>query len=260
MKFAALVALVGAKELTENVKAHYSWEAIAEYERQIEAMGRLVEKNEARWEKEDEEIYGDFFEMWEEEGPKYVPEMMGWLNSKPVQAKHKWEREVLMKTDEGQEFMEDIKELMKDGMKMRWSKSIDNNGYTEYANNEDLAEILEDLIDIKESFIAIIHNKKLMAQASKLDLAALQDPHFKKMWKMFQDDMEIDGLDGLCKKLQAHGKFLAKRFANDKAAQKLLGMAKKLFITIMKTREISDMPSKKEIGQWMKENDIKPWI
>lgn len=241
------------------VKVLYPWEAVEEYWNQVQAMGKVYKNNEQRWREEDEKIWGPFVDHWKEVGPKYLPELEAWGKSEAVLAKKRHEKKIMEHEDfqdledAGEEFWEDIQG-------MDWGKKPTELGWYEWADNDDLADLFEDLYEVKEKFKALVSNVALMKKNEKLGWKALQDPHFQKMWKWFQKDMKVKGLDGLKRKIKMVGEKMCKRMHDDKAVQKLKKMLFKLIKTVEKTKFEWDVPTDKEFEAWVEKNNFQPWI
>jgi len=131
--------------------------------------------------------------------------------------------------------------------------------YTKYMNNADAAQLFEDLYQIKEDIKALVESQVFQDQ-QELDWATLEDPHFKKMFKWAQDDLDIHSWEELEDRLMTIGRKIRKGLKNCPVAQRLKKQVIRLLKFIDKTKKVSDLPSKKEFEDWWNAHDFKPWM
>jgi len=217
MKFAvaALLGVVSAQQdLSELMGVRYKKHYIDEATAQIMDIGQFLEKNEKKMEEGidkmfDSELIEDFAES--DRADQYMKQLEAWGRSPSVRAEQAYEKNVVAKTPEG-------KALIGAGMKVYgdfanatkgnvvkkdndfnyfWAK---NGDYIEAVNNKFVARVLEDLYDVKEKLKALTETKTAAAHM-QMQMATLEDPHFKKLHKMFMHDMHVKTCDELIAKL-----------------------------------------------------------
>merc|ERR1711981_952935 len=86
-------------------------------------------------------------------------------------------------------------------MELDWFKGPTEEGWMEYADNQGLMRIFEEVYKVKEAFKALVENKEMMEENERLGMLALQEPHFQKMWSYVQADLHVQGLEELGKRL-----------------------------------------------------------
>jgi hypothetical protein len=146
----------------------------------------------------------EFLAHWAEVGPKYLPELEAWGNSKAVKAKKAFEKNVIMKSKKMATLKKEMAEVWEDAVTMtkekKWGKAMTKDGVYEWVDNAAAADLLEDIYDVKEALKALIESKMTKINM-KLGEKTLENDHFQKIWAMFQEDEDFKGLDGMMKKL-----------------------------------------------------------
>lgn len=193
MKFATL-ALIGTtsarrnldKDVTETVKTLYPWDAVKEYSNQGIDIYRTLLKNEDKFEAMERKMEKKINRWVEKNGDKYVPEFMGWATSDAVQAKKRYEEDVIMNSKEMQELMDEGLDVWHQMVQMEQKgqvgKEATADGWVEWADNKEVMELFEEVYDVKEAFKKLVENKEMMDEKERLGMATLADPHFLKMW------------------------------------------------------------------------------
>merc|ERR1712139_752704 len=96
----------------------------------------------------------------------------------------------------------------------------DDMSYSEWADNEDLKVIFEDIYEIKEAVKAFVESQVFERQ-QQLDMATLNDPHFQKMFKWAQDDLDIHSCRELRQKVRGVLMEMRRRMMNCPIAKRL---------------------------------------
>jgi len=271
MNFAvlALLGLVSAKrsvfdnldfEIEEALKVHYPMEAVQEYERQGMHFKEFILTNLPTMEANLHKTLGPIAERWSKIGPKYLPELEAWGNSKSVQAKNDYGMNVIMPSQLMHELMEDGEELVENFMDgdLDAGNMFTNEGYTEWIDNGDLRDILEDLYEVKEAFKALVESK-MARENDRLGMETLADEHFQKIWTWFQEDMEVSGLEGLAKKCCETLKAMKAKARDCPIQKEMKKRIIKLLRTIEATKQVSDLGSPAKWEKWARKENFQPW-
>ena len=257
MKFAtlALVGAASAKELTELVGKRWRWKHIPALMEQEGRVMRDLEDMKPDLEKAAHEIE-DTFEHYII--PRYGPELEAWGRSAVVKAKQAHDKK-MMKSELGQQFFESLEHVAEDAQTVHWAAGFDQDGYAEWIKNEDLAMMFEDVYAVKEALKALVESKMAMMNG-KLGKATLKNEHFQKIVQMFFEDMGVENWDQLQLKLHKMGMMMAKKMGECKKTQRLFKDLCRLIDMAERTKEIFDMPSKKDVEAWWNAHDFQPWM
>lgn len=84
---------------------------------------------------------------------------------------------------------------------IHWRANFNEAGdYEEWVNNEDVADLLEDIYQVKEKLKALTETK-MQARNMELGWATLGDAHAKNLYAMFMKDMGVKNCEELKMKL-----------------------------------------------------------
>lgn len=170
-----------ADDLQEDIKVLYPWAAVKEYGRQVDAMGDTLSSPEAVAKRNafmhKMEKIGHF---WEKRGPKYLPHLKAYGESEDVRKVHRAER-AIMRTHEWKEFTDDVEDLVEDAVEADGGKRPTRAGWYEWIDNEDLADMAEDVQDIMRSFKKLAHTREVRVK-NELGMKSLSNPHAVKVW------------------------------------------------------------------------------
>jgi len=86
---------------------------------------------------------------------------------------------------------------------MRWGAAGTEEGWTEWANNDAVGEMIEDVVQILRDFKALMTNKESRAD-HELGMAVFQDEHFKNIVGMATHDEDMKAMGGMLMKLGRH--------------------------------------------------------
>merc|ERR1711881_41726 len=126
---------------------------------------------------------GDF---WAERGPKYLPELKAYAESEEVRKTKAAERRIF-RTKQWRDFVDDLEDLGEDIWEADMGKKPTKAGILEWIDNEDLADIAEDVQDVMRSFKRLARSHAVQ-EKNRLGMESLKNPHFVKAYKMFKKD------------------------------------------------------------------------
>jgi hypothetical protein len=95
-----------------------------------------------------------------------------------------------------------------------------NGGWVKWANNKDLEELRDDVMDIIDDVKDLMKTKEYKKN-EQLKWATLAEPHPAKMWEYYQKDRQFKGLAGLKKKFAACARRMRMQSRKCPVAQKL---------------------------------------
>lgn len=161
MKTAVLIALLGLtsgqemmdeEDFQEDIKELFPWPAMKEYGRQAGEIDNTLHSKEARDEHNNNmrklsQIGG----FWAKAGPKYLPELKAFDRSEDVRKVRAAERRI-MHSREMKDFVDDVEDLGEDIVEADMGEKPTRAGYLKWVDNEDLADMAEDVQDIMRSF------------------------------------------------------------------------------------------------------------
>jgi head-tail adaptor len=125
--------------------------------------GKLSQAAERQAEAEWKQMEPEFDRHAQNMRKRYVPELEAWGKSKAVAAKRANE-EAWMNSAEMKALLKSVHEIQTDAdqstRKMRWGAAGTEEGWTEWANNDAVAEMIEDVVEILRNFKALMTNKQ----------------------------------------------------------------------------------------------------
>merc|ERR1711988_2013267 len=140
---------------------------------------------------------------------------------------------------------------------IHWAAGFDQDGYAEWINNDDLADLIDDVYAVKEAFKKLVESKEAMVN-HHIGKATLKNKHFRKIVEMFFDDMGVESWEELHEKLEHMAMAVAKKVSECPKAQKLFKQVMRLVKMAERTQEIFDMPKKEDVEAWLAERDFQP--
>jgi len=212
-------------------------------------------------EAKDRKDWGPFIRKWQRAGPKYLPEMKAWCEGKEITAKWNHDKQFL-KTKMFKQLVKEVYEvrsaLIKAVKQKKMGKKMTKRGIVEWADNETMADLFEEVYDVKEAYKTIIESK--MGQKNmRLGMAQYNNAHFKKMWNWLKKDMGFKNLKDLKRQIVMKLREIRRGLKKCPYAQEIKKRVTKLMDTIERTRKVTDMPSKKDFRKWVAENKFQPW-
>lgn len=256
MKFAtlALIGAVAATEESELIGKRFRWRHIPALMEQERRIGETMESMKPDFEKMGAKIAASLEGKFE----KYVPELEAWSKSPAMRIK-KWHDKQVAKGQNAQDLGTAMRTVEEDMGMIHWAAGFDQDGYAEWINNEDLADLLDDVYAVKEAFKKLIESKEAMVN-HHIGKATLNNKHFRKIVEMFFDDMGVESWEELGEKLEKMAMKAAKKMSECPKMQKLFKQIMRLVKMAERTQEIFDVPSEKDVKAWLAERDFQPWI
>jgi len=210
----------------------------------------------------DKKDWTPFIQHWQREGPKYLPALKNWCDSREVQTQWKYETEVIGKSKLFRKLVEEVYDvrdlLVKAARDQKFGKKMTKAGIVEWADNETLGDIFEEVYDIKEAYKALVMSK--MGQTDrKMTMASYGNKEFRVIWNYLKKDMGFKNVEDLKRQIRNKLREIRAGLKKCPYAQEIKQRVMKLMHTIEQTRKVSDVPSEREFNEWVAENKFQPW-
>merc|ERR1719263_1313752 len=264
MKFAvvALIAAVAAKppkgrrpreeELTENVKAHYSAGAVKKFF----GLMKEMEQNDREWEAAFNKEHPHFEQKMEKlgnwAGERYGPEFMAWAQVPKVQASEAHKKKVFHESKELHEVMKDGFDLYQEfaNGKVEMGYGFNKDGsYSEWMSNESARHVFEELYELAKDVRTFVESPMAVNQR-RLERETLKDPHFHKLFKMVQDDLDIHTWGQFETRTKQLMKRVGTELKNCPYFQKFMGILMRMKALCESERQVSDLGTPEEWTNW----------
>jgi hypothetical protein len=212
-------------------------------------------------EAKDKKDWAPFIRKWQRVGPKYLPEMKAWCEGKEITAKWNHDKQ-LIRSRVFKKFVKEVYEvretLFEAVREQKFGKKMTKAGIVEWADNEEMADLFEEIYDVKEADKNMM-TSKVGRTNSRLGWESMNNAQFKKIWNCLKKDMGFKNMRDLKNKIRTEVRKIRMGLKKCPYAQEMKRRVLKLMHTIERTRKVWDMPTEREFNAWWKENDFKPW-
>jgi len=248
MKYAALIALVGASDLSELVRVHYPKETLQaaqqigqELEAEFGAIGEEFNKEHPDFGKN----MGRFGE-WALN--RYGKDLEAWGRSPSVRAVNQHKEAMFHTSRELHTVMSDAftlySEAVHGGIDAGWGFNADGS-YDEYISNDSARHVFEELYNLARD-VRALYDSPMARNTRRLEKLTLNDPNFQRFFKNLQDDLDVHTWGQLETRLQSLGREVATKLKGCKHFQKVVGLLMKLKHTVESQRQVTEMGTPEE--------------
>lgn len=252
MKYAALIALVGAKDLSELVRVHYPRETL----QTMEKLGQELQGEFQAIGEEFQAAHPDFGKKMGQFGEwaygRYGKDLEAWGRSPSVRAVNEHKEAMLHTSRELHTVMSDAytlyQEAVHGGIEAGWGMNEDGS-YDEYISNESARHVFEELYHLAQD-VRALYDSPMARNTRRLERLTLNDPNFKRFFQNLQDDLDVHTWGQLETRLQQVGRHVAEKLKGCKHFQKVVGLLMKMKQVVESQRQVTDMGEPAEWEAW----------
>lgn len=141
------------------------------------------------------------------------------------------------------------------GIEMSYGMQEDGS-YEEWISNDSARHIFEELYHLAWDIRKLIESPMARNQR-RLERLTLRDPHFKRLFSMLQEDLDIHTWGQLKTRVQQLGKRVATELKDCPYFQKTVSILMQMKTLCETTREVTDMGDEKTWRSWWETNDFQ---
>jgi len=252
MKYAALIALVGASELEELVRVHYPKKTVDTVKGIHMELFKEFMAAKADFEAENPHFGEDMGKFGEWAYGRYGKDLEAWGKSGSVRAVNDHKEAMLHTSKELHTVMSDAytlyNEAIHGGIEASWGFNADGS-YDEYMSNDSARHVFEELYNLAKD-VRALYDSPMARNTRRLEKLTLNDPNFQRFFKNLQDDLDVHTWGQLETRLQALGKRVATELKGCKHFQKVVGLLMKMKQVVESERVVTDMGEPAEWEAW----------